>query len=246
MSREIHITRLLLSQTEWRKLNQDAYRLTASDRFEHIDSRIKWLISFSFTAVQVHSVSVFVLMKLVHRRQMTHKNSPKLVTTDRCNKGFNTMLICTLWIQSLSNGESRISCRERRPSLRGWGAAKTSGESTILDGPLSVQFSSFSCVFWGKNRLVPPSGKSWIPLVFVVLATSAAFWDWLSLLKTLDPLLEPTFFCQFKKIEIEDILVCTRGARSTSKSTTAFLRTVSSPLQHNQLLMARKRHVNSL
>ena len=93
--------------------------------------------------------------------------------------------------------------------------------------------------FFGKNRLVPPSGKSWIPLVFVVLATSAAFWDWLSLLKTLDPLLEPTFFCQFKKIEIEDILVCTRGARSTSKSTTAFLRTVSSPLQHNQLLMAR-------
>ena len=53
-------------------------------------------------------------------------------------------------------------------------------------------------------------------------------------------------FCQFKKIEIEDILVCTRGARSTSKSTTAFLRTLSSPLQHNQLLMARKRRVNGL
>ena len=236
----------VLSQTVWRKLNQDANRLTASDLFEHIDSRIKWLTSFSFTAVQVHSVSVFVLMKLVHRRQMAHKNSPKLVITDRCNKGFNTMLICTLWIQSLSNGESGISCRERRPSLRGWGCSKNQWRIYNFGWPpVSPIFFIFMRFFWEKQVGAP----IWKILDPSCICCVGDFRSLLGLALPLENLGSATgtyIFCQFKKIEIEDILVYTGGARSTSKSTTAFLRTVSSPLQHNQLLMARKRHVNSL
>ena len=125
------------------------------------------------------------------------------------------------------------------------GAAKTSGESTILDGPLSVQFSSFSCVFWEK-QVGAPIWKILDPSCICCVGDFRSLLGLALPLENLGSSAGTYIFCQFQKIEIEDILVCTRGARGTSKSTTAFLRTVSSPLQHNQLLMARKRHVNSL
>ena len=140
-------------------------------------------------------------MKLVHRWQMTHKNSPKLVITDRCNKGFNTMLICTLWIQSLSNGESRISCRERQPSLRGWGCSKNQWRIYNFGWPPVSPIFFIFMRFLGKTDWCPhlenPGSLLYLlcwplPLPFGIGSPS-----W----KPLDPLLEPIFFVNLKKLK---------------------------------------------
>ena len=175
----------------------------------------------------MHSVSVFVLMKLVHRRQMTHKNSPKLVTTDRCNKGFNTMLICTLWIQSLFPMANPGFLVGSVDLLWGGGVQqKPVANLQFWMAPCQSNFLHFHAFFWEK-QVGAPIRKILDPSCICCVGDFCSLLGLALPLENLGSSAGTYIFCQFKKIEIEDILVCIKGARSTSKSTTAFLRTVS-------------------